>query len=122
MAEARRDALLRLIGFVLLVGIFFGSLGVSFVVTPEDIESGRVVLSPVCPMKLFFGIECPTCGLTRAFAALSHGRFGTALGYNKSVPIFYLGFWIAGALALMSTFRAARDLAVTFSKRSANPS
>ena len=86
------------------------SLLVSFVVTPEDIESGRVVLSPVCPSKRFLGIECLSCGMTRAFAALGHGRFSDALDYNRGAPVVWLVFLAGAGLAFRSAFRAAREL------------
>ena len=107
---ARTDAIGRLLGFALALGMLGGPLGVSFLVTPEDIASGRVVLSPTCNVKRAFGIECPSCGLTRAFAALSHGRFHDSLTYNRAAPLFYGLFW-AGALFSLACFgRAGRDL------------
>ena len=47
---------------------------------------------PVCPLYKFTGIACPGCGLTRAFHALLHGDFTTALGFNALVPFFLLLF------------------------------
>ena len=40
------------------------------------------------------GIECPACGLTRSFIALSHGRWMEALRANPSSPLVYLFFWL----------------------------
>jgi hypothetical protein len=81
-------------------------LAVSFVVTPEDIESGRVVLSPTCHFKAIFGRECLTCGLTRAFAALSHGRLDDAWRYNRGAPVLYALLWL-GAVAAAATLARA---------------
>jgi hypothetical protein len=85
------------------------ALAISFVVTPEDIESGRIILSPTCPTKRYLGFECLTCGMTRAFTALGHGRFGDALSYNKLSPVAWALVWIGFVLAARSAFCAARD-------------
>ncbi|MBL9022159.1 MAG: DUF2752 domain-containing protein [Myxococcales bacterium] len=82
-------------------------LFISFAVTPEDIESGRVVLSPTCHFKLVFGRECWTCGMTRAFTALSHGRLTDALAYNRGAPLLYGLAWLAGVGAAASLARVA---------------
>ena len=37
---------------------------------------------PVCPIHHFFGILCPGCGTTRAFAALLRGHIREALRFN----------------------------------------
>lgn len=107
---AQTDAKLRIAAFAFGFVVLALALAISFVVTPEDIESGRVVLSPVCPTKRFFGFECATCGMTRAFTAIGHGRLGDAWAYNRLSPIAWLGFWLGAALALRSLIHAAREL------------
>jgi len=74
-------------------------------VTPEDIESGRVVLTPPCPYKQMTGRDCPSCGLTRAFAAIGHGRFDDAIHYHRGSPFV---FALASALAIFAWVRVAR--------------
>jgi hypothetical protein len=107
---ATTDAKLRIVAFAFAFVVVAVSLAISFVVTPEDIETGRVVLTPTCPTKRFFGFECLTCGMTRAFTAIGHGRLADALSYNRLSPLAWLGFWLAAALALRSLIRAAREL------------
>lgn len=41
----------------------------------------------VCPLHAATGVPCPTCGATRAFAALLQGRIGTSLWMNPAVPV-----------------------------------
>ena len=43
----------------------------------------------VCYMYRFTGIPCPGCGLTRAFCAISHGRFAQARHHNPFGFVFY---------------------------------
>lgn len=90
----------------LLLAVLGLPLAVSFAVAPEDVESGRVVLSPGCHFKAVFGRECPTCGMSRAFCALSHGRAGDARRYNRAAPALYALWWAAAAGALATLSRA----------------
>jgi uncharacterized protein DUF2752 len=82
-----------------------GALLVSFLVTPDDIESGRVVLSPPCTMRALFGRPCPSCGLTRGFAALSHGDIARATGYNPATVPLYILFWLGAILGVILILR-----------------
>ncbi len=88
------------------------ALVVSFTVSHHDIEAGRVVLSPPCPTRALFGVGCPTCGLTRAFAALSHGEWRTAMRYHALAPSIYLLWWCAAGLALQRSYLALRRFAI----------
>lgn len=96
----------RLVASATLLPMLLLALVVSFSVTPEDIETGRVVLSPTCHFKATFGRECPTCGLTRAFCALSHGRLGDAQRYNRAAPALYALWWAGSATALATLLHA----------------
>ncbi len=44
---------------------------------------------PLCSFKLATGRPCPGCGLTRAFCAISHGRFADAFYFNPFSYVFY---------------------------------
>jgi hypothetical protein len=48
-------------------------------------------LPSMCLIKNLTGRLCPTCGLVRAFCAISHGQWGEALKYNLLSPLFYSG-------------------------------
>ncbi len=96
----------RMLSFGVLLLPVAGSLVVSFVVTPEAIEGG-LMLSPPCTFKTMLGLPCLSCGMTRAFAALSHGQLALAWSYNKLSPLVYLGFW---GLAWWGTWHAGRAL------------
>ena len=107
--RAELGGLLTLAAFVLAVS--FVPLAVSFAVTPEDIESGRVQLSPPCPYKASHGRECASCGLTRGFSAMSHGRIADARRYNAGAPWLYLGFWLLAGASATSAAVVVRRLA-----------
>jgi hypothetical protein len=43
----------------------------------------------LCLFHRLTGLECPGCGMTRAFHALTHGHVDEALGFNLlSLPLF----------------------------------
>lgn len=49
-----------------------------------------------CPVRFFFGIRCPSCGMTRAILALLRLEFQKSLEYNlMTIPVvfaLFLGF------------------------------
>ncbi len=91
--------------FGAVAALALGILLVSFGVTAEEIELGRVVLSPPCVLKSYFGIECFSCGLTRAFCCLSHGEFQRALAYHRLAPLVYVLVWGMFVGAAFETLR-----------------
>ena len=54
-----------------------------------------------CLFKWIFGIECPGCGITRAYISLLHLDLKQAFMYNHmfwAVPIFFLFYLFDGQL------------------------
>jgi len=49
----------------------------------------ELIFGLTCPIKILFHIDCPGCGLTRAFIAFFTGNIRKALHYNYSF-IFWL--------------------------------
>ncbi len=43
----------------------------------------------VCPSRLIFSVPCPSCGMTRGFAALAHGDIAYALLANPASPLIF---------------------------------
>lgn len=48
-----------------------------------------------CPLHHFFGIHCPTCGLTRSLIATWNFDFSTALKYHFLGPVIFFASLIA---------------------------
>jgi len=46
-----------------------------------------------CTTKLMLGIECPGCGMTRAFISISNGQFARAWRFNPASFVAY--FFVA---------------------------
>jgi hypothetical protein len=60
----------------------------------------------ICPLRGFTGLPCPSCGLTRAFAALVRGDLWTAASWN--VLCFPLALLLLAAPAVAIYELAAR--------------
>src|SRR5258708_2533362 len=90
--------------FILLSGVFL----VSFLYSPPDEPRFTV-----CVFKSLTGLDCPGCGLTRSFCALSHGHLAKAFYFNKLGPILYVVFaavWLR-ALFILLKLKAASTYA-----------
>lgn len=111
--------------------------GLSLLVTLFDPRTHGV---GVCPMVLFFGIQCPACGATRATHLMFRGHFLEALHYNalwvvlfpfclyglfswalhaafgrRVIPRLRIDSWIPNAvLAAMVAFFVVRNLPIEF--------
>ena len=51
---------------------------------------------PVCTFHKLTGLNCPGCGMTRAFYALLHGNFSTALRDNALLVLALSGLAVRG--------------------------
>jgi hypothetical protein len=58
-----------------------------------------VSLPVMCGSRMFFGVECPGCGLTRSFVALAAGDFKESLRFNR------VGWILALALVAQIPYR-----------------
>lgn len=54
-----------------------------------------------CPSQIFFGVDCPGCGLTRSFVYLAHGDWGQAFSKHR------LGWLLALSVVLQIPYRLA---------------
>jgi hypothetical protein len=52
------------------------------------LPAARLDRSPVvCPFRRLTGLPCPTCGLTRSWVALLHGRLGESVSLHPFGPL-----------------------------------
>jgi len=72
------------------------------IVTPLFITEERLETAPcICVLHNLTGRECPSCGLTRSFVALTDGRFRDAVLFHPAGPVIFALFAIlAFGLAL----------------------
>ena len=78
-----------------------------FSISKEDIEgviaSGALITSAIlphgevdslnlCPWYHLTGHQCPFCGMTRGFVAMTHIDFQAAIDFNLGTPLVYIAF------------------------------
>lgn len=89
----------------LTAGALLIILPIAFLMEPVLLEDRL----PLCPFRCIIGEPCPFCGLTRALAEATHGRWRTATGLNPLWPL---------ALAVIVTFAILNLVDAFFAKRS----
>jgi hypothetical protein len=62
-------------------------------------------LPTICAWKRWFHVDCPTCGLTRAFCLFAHGDFAAAAAMNALVFPLYAIIVSVSAVSLARTLR-----------------
>ncbi len=68
-----------------------------------------------CSFKLFLGIDCPGCGMQRAFIALLKGNFAQSLVFNASLIPFLITIGFTICHLSFSYKNGARLIVVFFS-------
>jgi hypothetical protein len=56
-------------------------------------------LPVICPLRRYFGISCPTCGMTRSIVFLVQGRVADSLAVHR------LGWLVFGLIVLQIPYR-----------------
>lgn len=54
----------------------------------------QITFHAICPLKAFFNIDCPACGLTRATLCFFTGNFKQAFEYNASFPLWLISIFL----------------------------
>ena len=89
-SEIRLHALFfSMAALILLMSIFMGTDGDKAVFLPGFSSP----LPDSCTSRRMLGIDCPGCGMTRAFISISHGNFARAWQLNHASFIVY--FFVA---------------------------
>ncbi len=80
-----RTLFLGMATLVLLMSCWMSSNGESQVWVPGF----KFPLPTMCSTKVLLGIDCPGCGLTRAFISISHGQLAKAWHFNRASFFVY---------------------------------
>jgi hypothetical protein len=67
-----------------------------------------VRLPAVCTFRRIFGMDCPGCGLTRAFVAMAHGRAAAAWHYHPVGVLLFAGVLTQAPYRLWQLVRLSR--------------
>lgn len=90
---------------LLLVGPAFAAFKPE---TSNRVSVLSISLPPTCMTQLVFGVECPGCGLTRAFVLITHGRFADSLRYHRLGIALYAFFLYLAATHVRLLVRGRR--------------
>ncbi|MEM9940559.1 MAG: DUF2752 domain-containing protein [Planctomycetota bacterium] len=114
--SAKRDVAfhgLSLLFSVIVLGLsFYLQLNQSKQVIVPEMDA---VLPPTCVSRIILGVNCPGCGMTRAFISVSHGAWCQAWKFNPSIVFMYPFLavqipWHAIQLWLILSHRRAFEL------------
>ena len=59
----------------------------------KELFLAGIKLPPLCISQSIFHVDCPACGLTRAFVFLAHGEWREALRLHRLSPLVYAALW-----------------------------
>ena len=63
---------------------------------------------PVCLFRALTHLDCPSCGMTRAFRSLGKLDVRKAIGYNPLSPAVFLGALVCWGYAIAQVCRGGR--------------
>src|SRR5215472_12636071 len=96
-AEVRQS--LRIVWLAVSLAVF-AALAAPFALGRERLAR----LVPVCEWKARYGRECPFCGMTTSFVAISEGRLGEASRANRAgIPLY--GLFVCNELCALALLR-----------------
>lgn len=64
-----------------------------------SVEPTEASWLPKCPFHAITGLECPSCGSTRALHYILHGELYRGLSFNPMAPLLWL---LAGTVVVVS--------------------
>jgi hypothetical protein len=97
------------------LGLIFGAIGLGAALVVGLLRLDRLGV-PLCYVKAFTGLPCPSCGSTRALARLAELDLGAAFAMNPlaAAAALLLALWALGDLLLLTR---GRVLAVRVGRR-----
>ncbi|MEM7228358.1 MAG: DUF2752 domain-containing protein [Planctomycetota bacterium] len=100
--EHRRLRIHTLTMALAIVGVW-GAL----ILAIQLLDRARGTTTTVCMFKRFTGVECPTCGSTRATVALARGDVVDAFLWNPLIMVIMLGatIWLVLSVGFARTVR-----------------
>ena len=69
-----------------------GIIASGALITSAILPHGQVDSLNLCPGYHLTGHQCPFCGMTRGFVAMTHIDFQAAIDFNLGTPLVYIAF------------------------------
>lgn len=82
-----------------IVLLFLALLAVAGSAVVYMVEPSEAAWLPKCPFHLLTGLECPSCGSTRALHFILHGDIAQGLAFNPMAPVLWL---LAAAIVVLA--------------------
>lgn len=67
-----------------------------------------------CPSAILFGVSCPGCGMTRAFASVLRLDFASAFYYNPMWPLVIVTLIAVAVLWILEKVKVAETVGIAF--------
>ena len=68
--------------------LLLAAAGCAVFIAAAAIPEQAILHGPVvCPLKFATGLDCPLCGMTRAFVFAAHGDVAAAFAFNPGWPL-----------------------------------
>lgn len=74
---------------ILIFSVVVIALSVVLSPDPGTLELFGLQLPPLCAYRIFLGLECLGCGMTRSFAYMGHLDWGMAWEMNRGGPFLW---------------------------------
>ena len=69
-----------------------GVIASGALITSAILPHGQVDSLNLCPWYHLTGHQCPFCGMTRGFVAMTHIDYQAAIDFNLGTPLVYIAF------------------------------
>ncbi|WP_394330912.1 DUF2752 domain-containing protein [Aquimarina agarilytica] len=81
-----------------------------FIILKSELISLLNNIPHFCLFDKLIGMQCPFCGTTRAFCAISEGSFNQAITFNTSSIILFIYFFIQIPLRIASLTQQSSNI------------
>ena len=89
-----------------------GAIASGALITSAILPHGDIDGLNLCPHYYLTGQECPFCGMTRGFVAITHLDLKSALDFNLGTPLIYLAFIYVSLRSLVSIISDIKEFKI----------
>ncbi len=89
-----------------------GVIASGALITSAILPHGEIDGLNLCPHYYLTGQECPFCGMTRGFVAITHLDLKSALDFNLGTPLIYLAFIYLSLRSLVSIISDIKEFKI----------
>ena len=89
-----------------------GVIASGALITSAILPHGEIDGLNLCPHYYLTGQECPFCGMTRGFVAITHLDLKSALDFNLGTPLIYLAFIYVSLRYLVSIISDIKEFKI----------